>query len=118
MGSSPGQDRRRTARIRFAAPVRLNVNIRGILVDLSEGGALLRLSKPQEAGRQVTLAIEEGSSPVHLAAKIIRSVPVSVETASATLKRTEYEVAVEFLDVGGDPIRLVQQVVERYRTGY
>lgn len=118
MANPSSQDRRRTERIRFAAPVRLNVKTPGILVDLSEGGALLRVPKPQESGRQVTLTIEEGESAVHLAAKIVRSIPVSVETESATLKRTEFQVAVEFLDLGDHPTGLVRQIVEKYRTGY
>lgn len=107
---STGRERRRTERLRFALRVRVNVTREGILVDLSEGGALLLLSRPQDPDKQITLTIED-TEPVHLAARVVRCTPASVETESATLARKEYHVAVEFLDVGRDAAEAVRKIV-------
>lgn len=108
----PTDHNRRTAeRIRFAIRVRVNVTCEGMLVDLSQSGALLRVPRAQEPQRQVTVAIE-AEPPLHLAARVVRCTPVSVETESATLARSEYEVAVEFLDVGRNTAEQVRRIIE------
>ena len=106
-----GGERRRAERLRFAMRVRVNVTREGILVDLSSGGALLLLSRPQAPDTQITLTIED-REPVHLAARVVRCTPASVETESATLARKEYHVAVQFLDVGRDAAASVRRIVE------
>ena len=111
----PAANRRRTERFRFAAPVRLNVNTLGVLIDMSEGGALLRLPRAQVAQQQVTVTIESGIEPVHLPARVVRSMPVPVETDSATLTRTEHQVAVEFLDFSPRSARAIRQLIEKFR---
>jgi c-di-GMP-binding flagellar brake protein YcgR len=108
---SEGRDRRRAERLRFALRVRVNVTREGILVDLSEGGALLLLSRPQNPDAQITLTIED-REPVHLAARVVRCTPAAVETESATLARKEYHVAVQFLNVGRDAAEAVRRIVE------
>ena len=97
--------------MRFALRVRVNVTRDGILVDLSEGGALLLLSRPQDTDKPITLVIE-GREPIHLAARVVRCTPASVETESATLARKEYHVAVQFLDVGTDAAAAVRRIVD------
>ena len=104
-------ERRRAERLRYALRVRVNVTREGILVDLSEGGALLLLSRPQDPEKQITLTIED-EEPVHLAARVVRCTPASIETESATLRRKEYHVAVQFLDVGRDAAAAVRRIVE------
>lgn len=88
----------------------------GILIDLSEGGALLLLPRAQDAGKQVSLMIEAGSETVHLSARVIRCTPRPVETESATLARTEYQVAVEFLDVRRDTAETVRRIMQNNRV--
>ena len=109
-------NRRRSERIAFACPVRLNMSTRGILIDLSEGGALLRVPSRQEADRQVTVTIEEGEGTIHAQARILRSTPVPVETESATLARQEYQVAVQFLEFSQQASNAIRQIVSKYRT--
>lgn len=116
MANEHGSNRRKAERITFACPVRLNVNTAGLLIDLSEGGALLRFRRPQEPNRQVTLTIEDGDSTIHLAARVVRSTPMSLETATATLARTEYHVAVEFLQSSPESSAMLRDIVEKYRT--
>jgi hypothetical protein len=104
------RERRRAERMRFALRVRVDVTREGILVDLSEGGALLLLSRPQNPDKQITLMIED-HEPVLLAARVVRCTPASVETESATLARKEYHVAVQFLNVGRDAAAAVRRIV-------
>lgn len=111
VGMPAAHERRRAERLRYALRVRVNVTREGILVDLSEGGALLLLSRPQDPDKQITLTIED-HEPVHLAARVVRCTPASVETESATLKRKEYHVAVQFLDVGREAAAAVRRIVE------
>lgn len=107
-------ERRKAQRLRFALRVRVNVTREGILVDLSEGGALLLLPRPQDTNTQIALTIE-AAEPVHLSARVVRCTQASVETESATLARQEYHVAVEFLDVSGDAAAAVGKLVEQHR---
>ena len=105
------RERRKAERLRFALRVRVNVTREGILVDLSEGGALLLLSRPQDPGKPIALMIEDGE-PVHLGARVVRCTPASVETESATLARKEYHVAVQFLDIGRDAAAAVRRILD------
>ena len=108
---SDARERRTAERLRFAMRVRVNVTREGILVDLSEGGALLLLSRPLAPDTQITITIED-REPVHLAARVVRCTPASVETESATLARKEYHVAVQFLDVGREAAQAVRRIVQ------
>ena len=106
------QNRRRSERFRFVLPVRVNVTGPGILIDLSETGALLRLPRAQEPQKQVTVAIEGQPSVQPLPARVVRCTKVSVETETATLARTEYEVAVEFLGAGQQTAARIRLIIE------
>jgi hypothetical protein len=108
---SDARERRKAERLRFALRVRVNVTREGILVDLSEGGALLLLSRPQDPDAKIALTIED-HQPVHLAARVVRCTPASVETESATLARKEYHVAVQFIDIGVDAAEAVRRIVQ------
>ncbi len=107
------RERRKAERMRFALRVRVNVTREGILVDLSEGGALLLLSRPQDPGKQISIVIED-REPLFLAARVVRCTPASVETESATLARKEYHVAVQFLDLGHDTVAAVRRILDNH----
>ena len=116
MTIEPAPNRRKTERIPLVARIRLNVMTEGLLTDLSEGGALLRLRRSQEPDRQVTLTIEEGDGALHLPARIVRSTPVSLHQESATPARTEFQVAVEFLQSSRHSGSAVRGMVQKYRS--
>lgn len=109
-----GRNRRSTVRVPLALRVRVNSFTEGYLIDLSEGGALLRLPRAQQANRQVTLTVEGQSETVHLAATVVRSSAVTVEGAAPA--RTEYDVAIQFLDFGADTAAMVRRVVHAHRV--
>ena len=113
---SPRSDRRRTKRVTLTVRIRLGVITDGILMNMSEGGALVRIRRSQEPDRQVTLTIYEGDDALDVPARIVRSTPVQLQTESATLARTEFHVALEFLASSEFSGQAVQTILERYRT--
>jgi hypothetical protein len=99
-------------RHRFALRVRVNLNTHGILINLSEGGALLRLPRCYTAPSQITLSIESRAETVHLPAKIVRSTPLQLHMESARIMRMEHQIAVQFLDVGDETVGRVRQIMQ------
>jgi hypothetical protein len=96
----PGSERRRDRRIPFEPlRVRLDKTREGILVDLSEGGALIVMSMSPPRDKQFLLRIEWQHTTVHVQARVVRSEQRRVQMEAATLARNEYNVALEFLDV-------------------
>lgn len=109
----PERDRRRTERIPFEPlRMRLGGTREGILVDLSEGGALLQLSIAPPQDDQILVEIEWKSTRVPVQARVVRSVQRHVQLESATLVRTEYFVAIEFLDMMGETSAAVRRIIE------
>lgn len=104
-------DRRRAERVPFALRIRLNVTCQGILVDLSEGGALLYVSIEQPFDRRVTLSIDWNNGKVDVPARVVRCTPRQVESESATLTRKEYHVALEFLPLNRDQADKIQEII-------
>ena len=96
--------------------VRLGVITDGILMNMSEGGALVRIRRSQEPDRQVMLTIYEGDHSLDVPARIVRSTPVQLQTESATLARTEFHVALEFMASNEFSGNAVRTIVEKYRT--
>ena len=93
-------ERRRTARTRFEPlRVRLNGSREGVLLDLSESGALLVMSMSPPRDKTVVVTIEWRDAPVVVAARIVRSEQRPVRLESATMARKDYNVALEFLDL-------------------
>ena len=93
-------ERRQAARIRFEPlRIRLNGAREGILLDLSEGGALLVMSMAPPRADTFTVTIEWREAPVVVAARIVRSEQRQVRLESATMARKDYNVALEFLDM-------------------
>jgi c-di-GMP-binding flagellar brake protein YcgR len=96
----PGSERRRAIRVRPGPlRVRLHRTCEGILVDISETGALVQVPSSQAAQKHVTLQVEWRDAVVPLRARVIRSLPQRVQLATATLARAEYQVALEFSDI-------------------
>ena len=96
----PGSERRRAVRVRPGPlRVRLHRTCEGILVDISETGALVQVPSSQAAQKHVTLQVEWHDVMVPLRARVIRSLPHRVQLATATLARAEYQVALEFSDI-------------------
>jgi hypothetical protein len=103
---------RRAERIPFALRIRLNVTCQGILVDLSEGGALVYVAIEQPFDKQVTLSIDWNQGRVDVPARVVRCTPRHVELESATLTRKEYHVALEFLPLKRDQLAAIQQIIQ------
>ncbi len=97
---APATERRRSERVRPGPlRVRLHRTCEGFLVDISSNGALIRLPVAQTPEKHIKLFLEWNAETVELLARVVRSTPHRMSTASATLARTEYEVAVEFSEI-------------------
>jgi hypothetical protein len=114
MSGSSDTERRLAARVYFE-PLRVRVvgTREGILVDLSEGGALVLFPSELRAGREVHLQIEWESQSVPVPARVKRCVAHNVCLASATLARKQYDVAVEFFDVPPQSAEAIRQILQR-----
>ncbi len=106
-------DRRGAERTPFE-PLRARLGGRseGIVVDLSETGARLQLPVAPPRDRQCPVQIEWRNTIVTLQARVVRSVQRSVQSESATLARTEYYVAIEFLDPTREAIDAVRRILQ------
>lgn len=113
-GTSDSERRRRAERVYFE-PLRVRVygTREGILVDLSEGGALVLFPAELPVDREISLQIEWKSRMVQVQARVKRCLAHHVQLASATLARTEYDVAVEFVDVPPEVAATIRQILQR-----
>ena len=108
----PGSERRRAVRVRPGPlRVRLHRTCEGILVDISETGALVQVPASQAPQKTLTLQLEWRDAIVPLRARVVRSKPHQVHLATATLARAEYQVAVEFSDISPDDVLLLKNIV-------
>jgi hypothetical protein len=109
----PGNDRRRAARVRPGPlRIRLHRTCEGILLDISETGALVQVPTSMPADRAVTLSLESPDTLLRLPGRVVRSSPHQVELASATLARKEYKVAVEFSDIPQDQVDALRRLIK------
>ena len=106
-------DRRRALRVPFELRVRLNAVCQGILVDLSESGALVHVSVAQEFDKQLTLSMDWNNGHVDVPARVVRCVEQQVELESATLLRKEFQVALEFLTLTRNQKEELQEILVR-----
>ena len=89
--------------------VRINVTCSGILIALSEDGAIVQLPTPQPPHRQTTLAIEyEDGETVYIPARIVRTEP---QTPSAPA-RPEHHVVVEFLELSRQTAAAIRALID------
>jgi hypothetical protein len=93
--------------------VRLHRTCEGILVDISETGALVQLPSSQPPSRQITLHLEWQEEVLLLQARVIRSSPHRLELPTGTLARPEYHVALEFADMTTDAAAVLKNIVRR-----
>ena len=109
----PERDRRRATRVRPGPlRVRLHRTCEGILVDISETGALVQVPSSIAADRPVTLSLESHDALLRLPGRVVRSIPHQVELASATLARKEYKIAVEFTTLPDDQVDALRRLIK------
>ena len=90
-------ERRRAVRIEPGAlRVRLDGKWNGILVDISELGALVQLPVPQTIHTAITLEVEWEHATLQLAGRVVRSSPSPAEATRTPTGLADYYVAVEF----------------------
>ena len=110
----PAGEHRRAKRVRPGPlRVRLHRTCEGILVDISESGALVQVPWALSPDRQVVFHLEVGDAPLQLRGRVVRSSPHKLEMAEATLARTEYQVAVQFSDLPPDQAAALQRLLKR-----
>ena len=109
----PEHDRRRAARVRPGPlRIRLHRTCEGILLDISETGALVQVPTSMPAERAVTLSLEGDDMLLRLPGRVVRSLPHQVELASATLARKEYQIAVEFSEIPQDQVDALRKLIK------
>jgi hypothetical protein len=111
-----GRNHRRTERVPVEGlRVRIDASREGVLVDLSESGALVQLeTEPPSPQTQVTLAIEWSETTLHLPARIVRSAPHHVQDVSPSLEQTVYRVGMEFLGIGPDSVAALREIIQSH----
>jgi hypothetical protein len=91
------EERRRAVCIEPGAlRVRLGGKWNGILVDISELGALVQLPVPQMIHAAITLEVEWEHATLQLAGRVVRSSPSPAVATRTPAGLTHYYVAVEF----------------------
>jgi hypothetical protein len=105
--------RRRSERVRPGPlRVRLQRALEGILVDISETGALVQVASAILPDREVVLNLEARDSILQLRARVVRSNPHQVQLATATVARREYHVAVEFSDLPPEQVVALRRLMK------
>jgi c-di-GMP-binding flagellar brake protein YcgR len=105
-------ERRKAARIPFEPlRIRLNGSREGILLDLSEAGALLVMAMSPPRDNTCKVTIEWRDTPVVVAARIVRSEQRQVRLESATMTRKDYNVALEFLDMTAATTAAIRHII-------
>ena len=110
----PETCRRRSARVR-PGPLRIRFHrtCEGILVDISETGALVQVPSSMSLDRKIVLNLEAHDALLQLPGRVVRSLPYQVQLAEATLARKEYHVAVEFSDLPDDQVAALRRLIRR-----
>ena len=108
----PDTSRRRAARVRPGPlRVRLHRTCEGILVDISETGALVQVPSSMTPDKKIILNLEARDALLQLPGRVVRSLPYQVQLAQATLARREYHVAVEFTDLPDDQVAALRRLL-------
>jgi hypothetical protein len=92
--------------------VRLHRFCEGILVNLSETGALVQVPSAQTPKKVITLQVEWQGATLQLPGRVVRSSPQPLALPTATLSRTEYQVAVEFSGIEDSSATLLRTILE------
>lgn len=111
--SDPPEPPRRAERVRPGPlRVRLHRTCEGVLVDISETGALVHVPWAPTVDKPITLNLELQDALLRLPARVVRSVPQQLQMAEATLARTEYKVALEFSDLPPDMAAALRRLIK------
>lgn len=113
--SDPPSERpaRRAERVRPGPlRIRLHRTCEGFLVDISETGALVQVPWSMSPDRQIVLNLEVQDALLRLPARVVRSVPQPLQTAEATLTRTEYKIALEFSDLPAEQAAALKRLLK------
>jgi hypothetical protein len=106
-------ERRKAERVPFEPlRVRLDKSREGILIDLSESGALIVMSMSPPRDNKFKVTIEWKGTHVAVSARVARSEQRQVQLQSATLQRRDYNVALEFLDMTPDTAAAIRRILE------
>ncbi len=109
----PASEHRRATRVHPGPlSVRLHRTCEGILVNISESGALVQIPSSLSPDLAVTVHLEGGDAPLQLSGRVVRSIPHKLEMAEATLTRTEYQVAVQFSDLPPDQAAALKRLLK------
>ncbi len=109
----PEPSARRADRVRPGLlRVRLHRTCEGVLVDISETGALVQVPCAPTVDKPITLNLEVQDALLRLPARVVRSVPQQLQMAEATLARTEYKVALEFSDLPDDMAAALRRLIK------
>jgi hypothetical protein len=108
----PPDERRRAVRVE-PGPLRVRLAGRwdGILVDISEFGALVQLPVPQTIHDAITLEVEWEHATLQLAGRVVRSSPPPIDAPSPPV--TDYYVAVEFAPLADAAGAAIRSIVRR-----
>jgi hypothetical protein len=91
--------------------VRFHRTCEGILVDISETGALVQIPSSMTPERKIVLNLEADDALLKLPGRVVRSLPHQVRMAEATLARREYHVAVEFSDLPEEQVMALRRLI-------
>ena len=110
---SSQRERRRATRVRPGPlRIRLHRGCEGILIEISEIGALVQVPASIAPAKPVTLSLESDAALLRLPGRVVRSTPQQVQLAAATLARKEYQVALEFSDLPDDQVTALRKLIE------
>ena len=114
-GVRPEQERRRAARVKPGPlRVRFHRTCEGILLDISETGALVQLPSTPPTLKEITLQLEYQDVTVALHARVVRSDPHKLQLPTATITRPAYHVALEFADLTSAAAAAVKHIVQSH----
>jgi len=84
----------------------------GLVLDISETGALIRLPVPQIADELIFMTLDWSAGFVRLGGRVVRAVPCLVQQPPDTPVRTEYLVAIEFVGLSEKSAAALQRLIE------
>ena len=107
-------ERRRAVRIE-PGPLRVRLSGKwdGILVDISEMGALVQLPVPQTVHSSITLDVEWEHATLQLSGRVVRSSPSPGEATRTRTGLTDYYVAVEFEPLPGPSDAALKRLLDQ-----
>lgn len=94
--------------------MRFHRTCEGILLDISETGALVQLPSTLPAVKQVTLQLEFQDVTVALEARVVRTNPHQPTLPTATLARPSFHVALEFAELTSAPAAAIRHIVRSH----